>query len=93
MDKVSALPSFAACTMVHGVGDLIEDWGSAQQVLAYLHFRDSSISGLMSGMKRVKELLSVKDEGGNELLYSLFDPNSTSSYPDFLVSQLDSCEG
>lgn len=88
LDELEADPAFVAHTVVHSVGDKIAAWGSAQQVFAYLHFQAGSASGLLAAMRRAKAILSVKDEGGEEMLYSLFDPDDPSGYPEFLESRL-----
>lgn len=88
LDQVESDVAFEARTMVHGVGDEIDAWGSAQQVLAYLHFRSETASGLLRAMSRAKAALSVKGENGEDLLYSLFDPDDPSRFPRFLRSRL-----
>lgn len=88
LDELEADPAFVARTMVHSVGDEIAAWGSAQQVLAYLHFQAGSASELLASMRHAKAVLSVAGEGGEEMLYALFDPDDLFGYPDFLKSRL-----
>ena len=77
-----------AATVVHGAGDEIADWGSAQQVFAYLHFKAASALQLVDAMRKALETLSVRDAKGNEMLFSLFDPSDPAGYPAFLSSQV-----
>lgn len=88
LDEVESDVAFEARTMVHGIGDEIDAWGSAQQVLAYLHFRSETASGLLRAMSCAKAALSVKGENEEELLYSLFDPDDPSQFPRFLRTRL-----
>jgi biotin carboxylase len=88
LDEVQNDPAFAAVTCVHGVGDIIEDWGSAQQVFAYLHFVADDVAGLLAAMRRSAGLLSVRDVSGNEMLYALFDPWG-GELPGFLDGRFD----
>jgi biotin carboxylase len=87
--------NFIVAVPVHGVGDEIADWGSAQQVFAYLHFCAPNASELVMSMKHAICTLSVNDSEGREMLCSLFDPANASSYPQFLVHdlELDRCHG
>lgn len=78
---------FVGATVVHGEGDEIADWGSAQQVFAYLHFKATSVSQLLDAMREALETLSVKDSEGNEMLFSLFDPADATDFPPFLAAQ------
>lgn len=88
LEELSQDPRFVAATVVHGVGDEIADWGSAQQVFAYLHFKAASASQLIDAVRKALEMLSVRDVRGNEMLFSLFDPNDPAGYPAFLSSQI-----
>lgn len=70
---------------VHAVSDSIEDWGSAKQVFAYLHFEADSITEIMDAMHLAKKEISVKGEKNEELLTSLFSPDeSIGLKPEFL---------
>lgn len=89
LDELEGDPNFVAAVLVHAVGDEISGWGSAQQVFAYLHFCSPNASGLMASMKGALRTLSVRDDGGRELLTSLFDPSNTRAYPRFLVDDLN----
>lgn len=89
LNALEADPNFVAYVPVHGQGDEISDWGSAQQVLAYLHFSAPDAAGLVTSMRRAMSVLSVKGEDGAKMLTSLFDPGDEDAYPDFLKNDLD----
>lgn len=63
---------------VHDVGDRIDDWGSAQQVFAYLHFKGEAAREIEASMREVFDVLHVRSELGEDMLTSLFDPRSES---------------
>lgn len=93
LDHVKDDDNFVSITMVHHVGDAIEPWGSAQQVLAYLHFAASDIASLLDSMRYALGSLSVRDEEtGKDLLFSLFDPREPDAYPSFLRKRLNESE-
>lgn len=82
-------PRFVAATILHGEGDDVLEWGSAQQVFSYLHFKAGSAAKLVDVMRKALETVSVEGENGEEMLFSLFDPSGTASYPDFLSDQME----
>lgn len=88
LDELARDPRFVAVTVVHGVGDEVADWGSAQQVFAYLHFKAGSASELVDAMRKALDILSVKSEDGNEMLFSLFDPADEAGFPAFLADRI-----
>lgn len=89
LDEVRSDPCTVAVTMVHGVGDEIEEWGSAQQVLAYLHFRAANAKGLLQAAKRAASSLGVVGEDGSDMLTWLFDPfGDEEGFPSFLRERL-----
>lgn len=88
LDELARDPRFVAATVVHGAGDEVADWGSAQQVFAYLHFKAGSASELVDAMRKALDVLSVKDEGGGEMLFSLFDPADAEGFPAFLADRI-----
>ncbi|MEE1198587.1 MAG: ATP-grasp domain-containing protein [Acutalibacteraceae bacterium] len=57
---------------VHFENDLIENWGSAQQVFAYIHISTNSIAESKAIMDNILDSVSVKDSNGNELLFYLY---------------------
>ena len=89
MQRLEEDPRFVAATVVHGAGDEISDWGSAQQVFAYLHFKAGDVLQLVGAMRKAAELLSVKSADGDEMLFSLFDPVSSAGLPAFLVNRTE----
>lgn len=92
IDKLKKDPNLAALVMVHGVGDKIESWGSAQQVFAYLHFASTSVVDILNSMAKVSNTLFVEDVKGDNLLYSLFNPES-SNFPIFLRKRIEGQKG
>ena len=92
VEDVLQIDGVVACVQVHGEGDTIEQWGSAQQVFAYVHVKADDARGLLTRMHQVKETLSVFDEAGNQMLFSLFDPNNQEKYPSFLREALSEVE-
>lgn len=88
LDALAEDPCFVAATIVHGVGDEVYDWGSAQQVFAYLHFRAGDAARLADAMRMALKVLSVKGKDGEEMLTSLFDPADAANYPEFLLSRM-----
>ena len=88
LDELAQDSRFVAATVVHGEGDEVADWGSAQQVFAYLHFKANCASQLVDAMRKAMDTLSVKDETGEEMLFSLFDPKGLAGFPVFLAEQM-----
>ncbi len=58
---------------VHYQGDVIEEWGSAQQVFCYLHILFKDTSNLKASIRAILKDLQVFDEHGANMLYTLFD--------------------
>ena len=92
VEDVLHMDGVVACVQVHGEGDTIEQWGSAQQVFAYVHVKADDAQGLLARMRQVKETLSVLDTAGNQMLFSLFDPSDQDEYPSFLRDALVGAE-
>lgn len=89
IEEVERDRGHVATVWVHRPGDRIEAWGSAQQVLAYLHFCAPSVDALLDSMRLARASLSVRDaETGQEMLFSLFDPSDENSFPRFVHVQL-----
>lgn len=65
-----------AIAQVHYPGDLIEEWGSAQQVFCYVHILFENSSELIAKIKGLMNTLQVKDENNQNMLYTLYDINS-----------------
>lgn len=69
-------PNINALVPVHFPGDKIEDWGSAQQVFAYLHILYSDRSSLSENIRIAFDMLQVLDQEGNNMIYTLFDTST-----------------
>lgn len=67
------VPGFIAVANVHFVGDVIEDWGTAQQVYCYLHLAFDTVDELVKSVDAVLGVLKVIDANGENLLYTLYD--------------------
>lgn len=92
LDWLQDLPEFVALTQVHCTGDEIVDWGSAQQVFAYIHLRSEDLSFLLVVMASILERIQVVDQEGNDMLFALFDPRehkAPSSLPRFVQQALN----
>lgn len=62
-----------AIVPVHYLGDEIKDWGSAQQVYAYLHLLYTDKSDLKKNIEFVLDNLKVMDSENHNMLHTLFD--------------------
>ncbi len=58
---------------VHYVGDEIKDWGSAQQVFAYIHLLYDSAEGLRKTIQEVLARLQVLNDEGQNILQLMFN--------------------
>lgn len=75
-DAVKDLKQLYAYVPVHFVGDKIENWGSAQNVFCYLHILYDTFEDLKSSMKQIINMLQVKGEQEEDLLFCLYDIDS-----------------
>ena len=57
---------------VHFVEDQIENWGSAQQVFAYIHIVGNSKEDIEKYIDEILSVISVKDYNGEEMLFNLY---------------------
>lgn len=73
IDDILAFESVNACVKVHNKGDIIEDWGSAQQVYCYLHFSYDNQEHLKSTIEEVLKTIKVLDENNINMIHTLFD--------------------
>lgn len=89
IDQLPNLPEHIALVQVHYVGDEIADWGSAQQVFAYVHLKGENIPALLDSMKSILDSIQVVDSDGNDMLFSLFDPRDNESLSCFVDRPLD----
>lgn len=82
---------FYAMAQVHWVGDVIEPWGSAQQVFAYLHLCGEDLAEVLGFAREVLDHVKVIGEDGTNLLFALFDPSDQEfmqSAPSFVRAKL-----
>ncbi len=63
---------FVKLVPVHYLGDKIEEWGSAQQVFAYIHFVAENREAAEKEIDCIINTLSVFDEHGNQMLFNLY---------------------
>ena len=71
--EAEALKGVKAIVPVHFEGDLIENWGTTRQVFCYLHVAYDTPERLKQTVDDVLGALAVEDDGGRNLLYTLFD--------------------
>lgn len=62
-----------AVVQVHFVGDLIQDWGSAQQVFCYLHILFDDIAGLKISISSILTAICAYNENDENLLFTLYN--------------------
>lgn len=67
-----------AIVPVHFEKEEIQDWGSAQQVFAYVHILYSDIQELKHTVSFLLKNLTVLDQNGENMIHTLFDINSLS---------------
>lgn len=62
-----------AVAEVHYKGDIIQEWGSAQQVFCYLHILYNNIDELKKSVREIMRVLKVTNNMGEQMLYSLYN--------------------
>lgn len=75
LDKLKDDSNIYAIAQVHYVGDKIEEWGSAQQVFCYVHILFENSTQLKNRINDLMQTLQVKDENGQNMLFTLYDTN------------------
>lgn len=75
LQELKSFDFFHQFVPVHFEGDVIQDWGSAQQVFCYLHVLYTTNAELRSSLNIVMNTLRVYDEAGKNMLFTLFDFN------------------
>ena len=65
-------PEWLHYVPVHFIGDEIKNWGSAQQVLAYIHYETNTREESGAFADEILKTLSVKGEQGEDLLFNLY---------------------
>lgn len=72
VEEIQKTKEFNEIVYVHFLGDQIEDWGSAQQVFAYIHFIVKSREEAEIFAKYVVNTINVYDENNNQMLFNLY---------------------
>lgn len=72
LNELEAREELVKIVPVHHIGDTIEDWGSAQQVFAYIHFVVDSRNDAPEFAKWIMEHLHIYDENDNDTLFNLY---------------------
>ena len=67
-------PRIIALPTLHGAGDVIEEWNSCKQTFGYLHFTFNDQTDFKAVIGYALDTLSVTNDRGENLLYTLFDP-------------------
>ena len=75
LDELKQKPYFYSIANVHYLGDKIENWGSAQQVFAYIHFIAPTKEDIENIQSDIMNTVHVLDDNGNNQLFNLFDEN------------------
>ena len=70
--EVAALPEVYAYVPVHRTGDVVRGTASVSQVFCYLHILFDDERELSAAADRIGGMLSVRGEGGEELLFRLY---------------------
>lgn len=73
IEEIKKAPGIEQVILVHHEGDVIENWGTAQQVFCYLHISFNSVIELLERIEAFVGNVSVSDEQGNNLLFCLYD--------------------
>lgn len=89
VDELEKIEGFESISLVHCVGDEIEDWGTARQVLGYVHLKAKSVDALVCAMAEVMDTLDAEGEDGSSLLTVLLDPKCPAEFPRFLSQQME----
>lgn len=72
LDLIQKREELVKIVPVHFIGDVIENWGSAQQVFAYLHFKGKTREELDTFAKYIIDTLKVYDKNNNQMLFNLY---------------------
>jgi len=78
LESILAKDYIYSIVPVHHIGDTIENWGSAQQVFAYVHILYDNMPDLKEKINTVLNTLIVPDKAGENMLFTLFDINRLS---------------
>ena len=72
LDEIEARSELVKVVPVHFIGDDIENWGSAQQVFAYIHFKGKNRGELEQFGKYIIDTLKVYSDSGEQMLFNLY---------------------
>ncbi len=72
LDELKSMDEIVEIVPVHFLGDVIEKWGSAQQVFAYIHYTASGRDEADEFARVIMEKLKVRGENGEQLLFNLY---------------------
>lgn len=72
LDEIKNCSCLEKIVPVHFLGDKIENWGSAQQVFAYIHFKGRNRDELNDFGHYIINTLKVYDEQDNQMLFNLY---------------------
>lgn len=72
LDTIKSDPRFLSFVPVHFIGDNIQNWGSAQQVFAYLHYETETRHESEQFADWILQTLRVTDLDGQNMLFNLF---------------------
>ena len=73
LDEVKSFEEVQQIVLVHQEGDIIESWGSAQQVFAYIHIECNNKNELVDIERRIMSTLAVYNEHDENLLFNLYN--------------------
>lgn len=72
IEEIKKSSYFYQIVYVHYIGDEIQDWGSAQQVFAYIHYLANNRKEVEFFAKYIINTLKVYDEDGNNMIFNLY---------------------
>lgn len=72
VEKIENKKELIKIVPVHFLGDKIENWGSAQQVFAYIHFVVKSKTEAVKFMDFILQEYKVFDENDEDMLFNLY---------------------
>lgn len=75
IEEIEAMENVFAYVPVHFEGDTIENWGSAQQVICYIHIIFDRYAQLRETIKTILSTLKVESHNNKDMLFCLYDIN------------------
>lgn len=73
LDEIREKSYIRAVVQVHHDGDTIKEWGSAQQVFAYIHYLAETLEQASLIEREIMEQLHVYGAQDEEMLFNLYD--------------------